>query len=170
MSKVIVFGAGQLSEVARFYLTHDSPHEVVAFTVDADFLCGTRHLGLPMVPFENVESTYPPDDFHTFLPLRYKEVNHARARKYREAKAKSYRLVSYVSTRALVWPNLATGENCLIFSRQCNTAVRGHRQQCDLVERHRRRLAYPPRCRTWQRLCSQRHWASVSSAASMIVA
>lgn len=38
-----------------------------------------------------------------------------RARKYAEAKAKGYPLVSYVSSRATVWPELAVGENCLIF-------------------------------------------------------
>ena len=29
VAKVVVFGVGQWAELAHFYLTHDSPHEVV---------------------------------------------------------------------------------------------------------------------------------------------
>ena len=38
MSKVVVFGVGQWAELAHFYLTHDSPHEVVAFALDRDYI------------------------------------------------------------------------------------------------------------------------------------
>ena len=34
MSQVVLFGAGKIADVVYFQLTHDSPHEVVAFTVD----------------------------------------------------------------------------------------------------------------------------------------
>jgi hypothetical protein len=37
MTKVVVFGVGQLAEVVHFYLSHDSPHEVAAFTVDNQY-------------------------------------------------------------------------------------------------------------------------------------
>ena len=38
MAKVVIFGQSQWAELAHFYVTHDSPHEVVAFTVDRDYL------------------------------------------------------------------------------------------------------------------------------------
>jgi len=38
MAKVVVFGVSQWAELAHFYLTHDSPHEVVAFTLDRDYI------------------------------------------------------------------------------------------------------------------------------------
>ena len=38
MSKVVIFGVGQWAELAHFYLTHDSPHEVAAFTLDRDYI------------------------------------------------------------------------------------------------------------------------------------
>jgi len=31
MEKVVIFGTEELAQVAHFYLTHDSPYEVVAF-------------------------------------------------------------------------------------------------------------------------------------------
>ena len=58
MAKVVVFGMGQWAELAHFYLTHDSPHEVVAFTVDRDFLAGHEYHGLPVVPYDEVERKF----------------------------------------------------------------------------------------------------------------
>lgn len=52
MAKVIIFGIGQIAEIAHFYLTHDSEHEVVAFTVDKEFLNQNTFHDLPVVAYE----------------------------------------------------------------------------------------------------------------------
>lgn len=115
MAKVVVFGVGQWADLAHFYLTHDSPHVVAAFTLDRDYVDGEEHRGLPVVAFDEVEQRFPPEEFEMFLPLSFKRMNHLRAEKYRAAKAKGYRLVSYVSSRATTWPGFECGENCFIF-------------------------------------------------------
>jgi sugar O-acyltransferase (sialic acid O-acetyltransferase NeuD family) len=114
MLKVIVFGIRQIADVAHFYLTHDSPYEVAAFTVDREFCIADQHLGLPVVPFEVLEETYPPSEFAMFIAMSYKSANRARTQKYQQAKDKGYTLVSYVSSKALVWPGLVCGDNCFI--------------------------------------------------------
>jgi sugar O-acyltransferase (sialic acid O-acetyltransferase NeuD family) len=115
MARVVVFGTGQLADVAHFYLTHDSPHDVVAFTVDAEHLGAREHRGLPVVPFEEVERTFPPDGFRMFVPISYRRVNRPRAEKYQAARAKGYQLISYVCSRAVTWPDLTLGDNCFVF-------------------------------------------------------
>lgn len=115
MSKIVVFGIGQVAEVAHFYLTHDSPHEVVAFTVDRQFITDSRFHELPVVPFEEVEQHFPPQEYQMIVPVSYRKVNQLRAEKYRAAKAKGYHLISYVSSKATTWPGLSIGENCFIF-------------------------------------------------------
>lgn len=115
MAKVVVFGVGQWADLAHFYLTHDSPHEVAAFTVDRDHLQSEEHRGLPVVAFEEVEEEYPPDEFEMFVPISFKRMNHLRAEKFAAAKEKGYRLVSYVSSKATTWPGFECGENCFIF-------------------------------------------------------
>jgi carbonic anhydrase/acetyltransferase-like protein (isoleucine patch superfamily) len=42
-------------------------------------------------------------------------MNHFRAEKYHQAKLKGYKLVSYISSKATIWPGLDYGENCFIF-------------------------------------------------------
>ena len=69
MAKIVIFGVGQLAEVAHFYLTHDSPHEVAAFTVDSEYLKADTHAGVPAVAFEQVEEIYPADQFRMFVPV-----------------------------------------------------------------------------------------------------
>lgn len=119
MSQIVVFGAGVTAEVVHHYLTHDSPHEVVAFTVDAEFIGDDRLLGLPVVPFENVEDPYPPDSFGMFVAVGYEDLNQFRAQRYEEAKAKGYELVSYVSSKAGIVGDLQVGDNCFIMENQC---------------------------------------------------
>lgn len=114
MAKVIIFGNGQIASVGYFYLTHDSEHEVVAFTVDRAFVREESLFGLPVVPFEEVEKLYPPDQYKMLVMVSYRKVNKLRSEKYGQAKDKGYELISYVSSKATTWPGLVLGDNCFI--------------------------------------------------------
>jgi sugar O-acyltransferase (sialic acid O-acetyltransferase NeuD family) len=113
--RVVIFGLEQLSSLAWYVLTHDSSHEVVGFTVDSAW-CRSSHLhNLPVVPFEHLEHHFPPDKNALLIPLGWRHCNGLRARKYAEGKARGYAFVTYVSTRAMVWPDLQVGENSMIY-------------------------------------------------------
>lgn len=113
-SKVVVFGTGSFAELAHFYFTHDSDHEVVGFTASRDQIRAPEFCGLPVVAFEDVERTYPPHEFKMFVAVGYRKVNRVRAALYDQAKAKGYRLVTYVSSRCTNWAK-SIGDNCFIF-------------------------------------------------------
>lgn len=115
MEKIVIFGTSQLASLAHFYFTHDSPHEVVAFTLDSDYITENEFRGLPVVSFEEIEKHYPPSEYKMFLPISFKQMSFLRKRKFEEAKAKGYKCVSYVSSKASTWPDLTVGENCFIF-------------------------------------------------------
>lgn len=114
MAKIVLFGNGQVASVAYYRLKYDSPHEVVAFTVDAAFIQDDTLLGLPVVPFEEVAAWYPPAEFQMLISISYRQVNRLRAEKYHQAKAKGYELISYISSRATVWAGSTIGDNCQI--------------------------------------------------------
>jgi sugar O-acyltransferase (sialic acid O-acetyltransferase NeuD family) len=114
MAKVVIFGNSHWASLAHLYLRHDSPHEVAAFTVDREFLKDRTFEGKPVVPFEEVEVHYPPPDFSMFLPISFKQMGHLRAEKYKKAKQKGYSLISYVSSKASVFPGFECGDNCFI--------------------------------------------------------
>lgn len=113
--KLVIVGAGEFAEIAYEYFTHDSPHEVVAFSVDREYIRSDRLFDLPVVAFEELETLYPPDRFAVFVAATYTQLNRVRTRLYRAAKAKGYTCLSYVSSKAFVWHNVQIGENCFIF-------------------------------------------------------
>jgi sugar O-acyltransferase (sialic acid O-acetyltransferase NeuD family) len=114
MAKLIIFGAGQIAEVAHFYFSHDSAYDVVAFTCDRAYLQDDTLFGRPVLPFEEIEARYPPDEHAMFVAISYAGLNKPRAAKLDQVRAKGYACPSYVSTKATVWPGLVHGENCFI--------------------------------------------------------
>jgi hypothetical protein len=63
MKPVVLFGNGRVARLAHFYLTHDSEQEVVAFTVERDYVRDDTLLELPVVPADEVLFRFPPDRF-----------------------------------------------------------------------------------------------------------
>ena len=114
MEKVVLFGAGQVAGRVYWYLTHDSPYEVVAFTADTEYIKEDNLFGLPVIPFQDIEFACPPDEHKMFLSIGYTRMNKARAEKYYQIRAKGYQLVNYVASKATTWPGLVIGDNCLI--------------------------------------------------------
>ncbi|MDA9276928.1 acetyltransferase, partial [Flavobacteriaceae bacterium] len=109
----IIFGILDTAELAHYYLENDSDHEIVAFTVSKDYLETKEFKGLPVVPFEDIETIYPPDQYHLFAPMTAKQMNQLREKIYLEGKSKGYKYISYVSSKATVFDN-EIGENCFI--------------------------------------------------------
>ena len=118
MNKLVIFGTGEIAQLAHFYFTHDSPHEVVAFSADAEFITDKEFMGLPIVPFEEILDTHPPDKYDMFVALSYSKLNQTRAQKYHEAKTKGYQLVNYISSHFPKWPDTEYGDNCFILENQ----------------------------------------------------
>ena len=113
MAKVIIFGVMDTAELAHFYLTHDSEHEVAAFTVNREYVSESEFRGLPLVAFEDVETVFSPQEYKFFAPMTGRNMNRNRERIYQEAKAKGYEFISYISSKATLFGN-EIGENCFI--------------------------------------------------------
>jgi sugar O-acyltransferase (sialic acid O-acetyltransferase NeuD family) len=114
MKPLVIFGAGELAEVAHFYFTRDARAQVAAFTVDAAYLKERQFCGQPVVAFDELRAAFPPDTHDLFVALSYARINALRAEKCAAGKALGYGLRSYVSSRASVWEGFQPGENCFI--------------------------------------------------------
>lgn len=114
MAKLILVGDGETAEMAYEYFTHDSEHEVVAFSVENAFKKKNELFKLPVVAFEDIQTLFPPAEFQAFVAISYTQLNRVRRRLFAETKAKGYSLVNYVSSKAFVWHNVELGENCFI--------------------------------------------------------
>ena len=115
MADVVIFGVKDFASLAHFYLRHDSDHRVVAFTVHREFMPDEGEFeGLPVVPLEELETSYPPDRVSAFAPMSHRKMNRLREGVYNDLKGRGYQLISYVSSRATTFPEGRIGDNCFI--------------------------------------------------------
>lgn len=113
--KLVIFGIGDIGELAGYLFERDGIYDVVGFTVDREYAKETTFMGKPLVPFDEVTSHFPPNECSMFVAIGYSKINAVREAKYLAAKAAGYALASYISPHATVYENARIGENCFIF-------------------------------------------------------
>jgi sugar O-acyltransferase (sialic acid O-acetyltransferase NeuD family) len=114
MQQIVIYGNGQVAGLAHYYLTNDSEYEVAAFTVESAFIKEESFTGLPLVPLDEVRDRYPPAGFRMFIAMGYGRVNREREQRFEQAKSLGYEFISYVSSKATVWPGVVIGDSCFI--------------------------------------------------------
>ncbi len=112
--RVVIFGAGLMGRLVTDYFSTGSQYEVVAYTAHERFITTDRFEGRPVVPFESVERVYAPRDYAVFVAISYAKGNGVRRQAYLDAKAKGYRLASWVSPHARWAGPPAHGDNVFI--------------------------------------------------------
>jgi len=113
--KLVIVGSGETGLIAFEYFQYDSEYEVVAFSVNEAYIEEKSINKLPVVPFETLETTYPPSQYHVYVAISSGKLNRNRTKVYNDAKSKGYQCATYISSKAFVWRNVEIGENCFIF-------------------------------------------------------
>jgi len=113
--KLVIIGDSAFAEIACEYFAADSPYEVVAFAVEGSYRQRDELLGRPVVALETLAQTHPCATHDVHAAVVYTQLNRLRARLVEVAKSTGYRLASYISSRAFVWPNARIGAHCFIF-------------------------------------------------------
>ncbi len=113
--KLIIIGSGETGLIAYEYFQFDSSYEVVAFSVNQDYITETTINNLAIIPFELLEQSYSPTEYEVYIAISSGKLNRNRTNLYKEAKAKGYKCASYISSKAFVWRNVEIGENCFVF-------------------------------------------------------
>lgn len=121
--RLVLVGAGEQASIAHEYFTHDSPHEVVAFSVESDYIEDEAFEGLPVVPYEELSKKYPPSEYAAFVAISWNRLNRVRRRLYHATKELGYELLTYVSSHAFVGIGAEFGDNTFIFEN--NVIQRG---------------------------------------------
>ena len=112
---LLIVGAGEFADIAYEYFTVDSPHTVVGFAVDREFLTQNEKFGLPVVALEDAAQHFDPASTAAHVAVTSTKLNRVRAELMEKARAAGYRLESFVSPRAMVWRTATLGENVFIF-------------------------------------------------------
>lgn len=113
--KLIIVGNTSFAEIAYEYFLHDSPYEIVAFSVEDEYIKEKSIFGLPVVAFEQLDNLFSPNSHDIFVAATYTQLNRLRTRLAEDIKSRGYRLASYISSKAFLWSNVKLGEHCFIF-------------------------------------------------------
>jgi len=113
MANVILFGAGQIAEVAKVYIDAHGRDRIVGFTVDASHKASDSFAGLPLVAWEDLEQHFSPGNVKLLGPLSYRRMNEFRRDRHLEGRARGYTFTSFIHPASNIYTN-AIGENCFI--------------------------------------------------------
>lgn len=112
---LIIYGMGDLGRLMRHYFDSDSPYTAVAFCGDKKWITEETLDGLPVVPFEDIEQTYPINEHAIFVAAGYRNMR-ARKQMFFSAEKKGYEFASFISSNAKHDSSNKIGKNVALLS------------------------------------------------------
>ncbi len=109
--KLIIYGIGRFAEYVGYVFENDSDYEVVAFCIEEKYLESKSFNDKPLLKFESLDSSYPPDQYSLFIAVGNNEI---RKKIFKQSVFKGYNLASYISSKSKFWDNLVAGTNVFI--------------------------------------------------------
>lgn len=116
---IVIYGKGDFARLMLHYLNTDSDYNVVAFCVDKAYLDSYYFCDLPLVSYEDIEKTYPPNEFKVLLAIGYSNMR-ARKAMYEKLKSKKYECINYIHSSSIIDSSVKLGKNNIILG---NTIV-----------------------------------------------
>lgn len=136
MKKVIVYGNALLCKMLYYDAIDSVDFEIACFTVEKDYLRDRCELlGLPLMSFEEIQDTYPPQDYDMVVLFTGFRRMRERVEKYTSAKSKGYNLRNFISPKADITPDLTMGENNIILG-QTHIGFGGIMGNNNLIRQH----------------------------------
>lgn len=116
MKDIVLFGIGGTAQVLFYHFERESK-SVVAFTVDREYLDKETLFNRPVIPFSEIAEKYPPDDFDMMIAVGFINGNKLRAERMKQAVEMGYKMISYVSSTAILPDDFDLKSNCKIGER-----------------------------------------------------
>lgn len=112
MRNLVIFGVGQLAQLASFYLNQQSKYQLVGYSTDNPQ--SSVHEGLPLVAAEDLNNRFTPDDTSLFVAISYHKQNSIRKHRCEELRKQGWSLASIISPTAVIADNCILGDNLFI--------------------------------------------------------
>ena len=122
-NEIIIFGTGEFAQEIFLYLEKFSEFKVVAITIHKEFIKEEKLYEKPIIPFEEIENNYSPNEVSMIICVGFSKMNKKREKIFLEVKNKNYKLENFIHPSNYVWDELEIGENCIILE---NNVIRPH--------------------------------------------
>lgn len=114
MKKIVLAGNAITAEILSAYLQHDSRYQVVAATVDDDFVATGSLEGIASVPLSRLASEFPPAQVAIIMAMGYNDLNRSRASFYERLRGLGYTLETYIHPDARIYTAHPLGEGSIV--------------------------------------------------------
>ncbi len=93
---LVIVGDGKMARMLLSFVRHD--HPVAGFVVSRmhDDPDNRVFCNRPVVPFDTVETVFPPETHALFMGIGFRDMNAARRRRFDEGRAKGYSFAGYI--------------------------------------------------------------------------
>ena len=115
LMKLIIYGTGIFSEVLLDEI-YENSKEVVAFTLDDELIDSDTHMGIPLIPFSNIESKFNPSEYDLLIGITYQNKNETRKEYFLKGLEKGYSMNGFISNNSNISKNVSIGKNNIILS------------------------------------------------------
>jgi len=111
-AKLIIYGNGAVARMV--YELVRLQFEVKGFTLDRSCIQTASLLGLPLLPFDDIEQCFSPQDYQMLIAVGYGEMNVIREDRSLLAKEKGYKLANFIHSSVQINPSVSIGENNIL--------------------------------------------------------
>lgn len=111
MRNLIIFGDTPFAERVFKYINFEGKDKVIAFTQEKNFISKKELQGLPVIPFEKLDSVE--ESLEIVLGIGYTKMNKLKEKIYDMCISNGYKIATYISTNAIVYTN-DIQEGCFI--------------------------------------------------------
>lgn len=114
MKPVILAGNAMTAEILLQYLAMDQRYQVVALTVDDDYVAESRLAALDSIPLSQLATQFDPKEYSVMMAMGYHDLNQTRASMFVRLKQMGYSIEAYIHPDAKVYTHYPIGEGSIV--------------------------------------------------------
>ena len=115
--KLLIFGDGEIADLAFFYFSKEGRYEISAFIVDNPKQ--EKFKNLPLLSTDDLENNFSNQEYLIHVALSYRNLNKNRQEKFKYFEGKNYEFASFVSENSTILTEKKNlGRNLFILEEQ----------------------------------------------------
>lgn len=96
MRQIIIFGITDFARELTYYLETDSGDQVVAYTLNKEYIKEETFNGRKLIPYEDLHQFYSKDDVEILITIGYRQMNDIRKNIFQMCKKDNWKIASFI--------------------------------------------------------------------------
>ena len=99
---LVIFGVGQIAQIAQFYFDNDSKYKVAFFVADKEFIKDSCINKIPVIEYEQFKKEQKTNETNIFVAVAYSLLNKTRESIVSRVYNDGFNVKSYISTKSQI--------------------------------------------------------------------